>query len=86
MLDVSNPFFTDVAQGIDVVAGARDLILFLCNSGNSTEREAAAPPAAAGAAVHGILVTPVDPPRRRRGDGGERRHQDLVAFADARSR
>ena len=32
MLDASNPFFTDVAQGIEEVAEGSDLSLFICNS------------------------------------------------------
>src|SRR6478735_11269436 len=41
MLDASNPFFTDVAQGIDTAAEAADLSLVLCNSRNSADREQA---------------------------------------------
>src|SRR6478609_10321964 len=32
MLDASNPFFTDVASGIDAAAETVDLALVLCNS------------------------------------------------------
>ena len=32
MLDASNPFFTDVAAGIDTAAEGADLSLVLCNS------------------------------------------------------
>ena len=51
MLDASNPFFTDVAQGIEGAAEAADLSLFLCNSDQRAAREARPPrppPAAAG--------------------------------------
>ena len=32
MLDAGNPFFTDVAQGIELAAEAAELSLFICNS------------------------------------------------------
>ena len=35
MLDAGNPFFTDVAQGIEIAAEAVDLSLVLCNSGSA---------------------------------------------------
>ena len=37
MLDATNPFFTDVAQGIELAAEGADLSLFLCNSNNSAD-------------------------------------------------
>lgn len=61
MLDVGNPFFTDVADGMDVVAQERDLSLFLCNSANDAQREAAYLHHLRQQRVQGILVTPVDP-------------------------
>ena len=39
MLDATNPFFTDVAQGIEDAAEAADLSLFICNSDNRADRE-----------------------------------------------
>ena len=61
MLDASNPFFTDVAQGIDTAAEAVDLSLVLCNSRNSGAREQAHLALLEQQRVQGILVTPVDP-------------------------
>lgn len=61
MLDVGNPFFTDVADGMDVVAQERELSLFLCNSANDAQREAAYLHHLRQQRVQGILVTPVDP-------------------------
>ncbi len=61
MLDASNPFFTDVAQGIDTAAEAADLSLVLCNSRNSGDREQAHLALLEQQRVQGILVTPVDP-------------------------
>ena len=39
MLDATNPFFTDVAQGIEDAAERSDLSLFICNSDNRADRE-----------------------------------------------
>ena len=39
MLDVANPFFTDVAAGVEERAAEDDLSLFLCNSDNKPDRE-----------------------------------------------
>ena len=43
MLDAGNPFFTDVAQGIEVAAEAVDLSLVLCNSNQRERARARAP-------------------------------------------
>jgi len=61
MLDAGNPFFTDVAQGIEEAAQAADMSLFLCNSGNRAEREATYLDHLQQRRVQGVLVTPVDP-------------------------
>lgn len=61
VLDAGNPFFTDVAAGIDAAAEAAGLSLLLCNSGNSPERERARLAMLEQQRVQGILVTPVDP-------------------------
>lgn len=61
MLDATNPFFTDVAQGMESVAEDHDLSLFLCNSDNRATREAAHLGHLQEQRVQGILVTPVDP-------------------------
>ena len=61
MLDAGNPFFTDVAAGIELAAEAADLALFLCNSDNRASREAAYLTHLEQQRVQGILVTPVDP-------------------------
>ncbi|HWM73465.1 MAG TPA: substrate-binding domain-containing protein, partial [Nocardioides sp.] len=60
MLDVANPFFTDVAAGIEGAAQDRDLTLFLCTSNNDPAREAAYLTQLRQQRVQGILVTPVD--------------------------
>lgn len=61
MLDASNPFFTDVAEGIEGAAEASDLSLFTCNSGNRAEREIAYLNRLEQQRVQGILITPVNP-------------------------
>ena len=65
MLDAANPFFTDVAQGMEEAAEAADLSVFTCNSGNSPVREAAYLERLEQMRVHGILITPVDPDSAR---------------------
>ena len=61
MLDATNPFFTDVAQGIEHEAELRDLSLFLCNSDNRADRERAYLRRLQQQRVQGVLITPVDP-------------------------
>jgi LacI family transcriptional regulator len=61
MLDASNPFFTDVAQGMETAAESADLSLVLCNSGNGAPREEAHLALLQQQRVQGVLVTPVDP-------------------------
>ena len=61
MLDATNPFFTDVAQGIESAAEKADLSLFLCNSDQQADREHTYLQRLQQQRVQGILVTPVDP-------------------------
>src|SRR5689334_5827536 len=61
MLDARNPFFTDVAQGIEDAAMADDLSLFICNSAGSEVREQGHLEHLQQQRVQGILITPVDP-------------------------
>jgi LacI family transcriptional regulator len=61
MLDAGNPFFTDVAQGIEDAAEAVGLSLLLCNSGQRGEREEQHLQLLQQQRVQGLLVTPVDP-------------------------
>jgi LacI family transcriptional regulator len=61
MLDGSNPFFHDVAQGIELAAEAADLSLFICNSNGRAGREEVHLDRLVQQRVQGILVTPVDP-------------------------
>lgn len=61
MLDATNPFFTDVARGIELAAEKADLSLFLCNSDGRDARERAHLAHLQQQRVDGILITPVDP-------------------------
>jgi LacI family transcriptional regulator len=61
MLDASNPFFTDVAQGMELAAEGADISLFLCNSNNSPAREESHLAHLLQQRVQGILLTPLDP-------------------------
>ncbi|MEV7043401.1 LacI family DNA-binding transcriptional regulator [Amycolatopsis sp. NPDC051061] len=61
MLDGRNPFFTDVAAGMEDTADQADLPLFLCNSATLAAREAAYLRRLEQQQVQGILITPVDP-------------------------
>lgn len=60
VLDASNPFFTDVAKGIEETARANGIALYICNSDGDSEREADYLELLAEQRVLGILVTPVD--------------------------
>ena len=61
MLDATNPFFTDVSQGIEDAAERADLTLIICNSNNRAAREQAHLAHLLEQRVQGILMTPVDP-------------------------
>lgn len=60
MLDAGNPFFTDVAQGIEEAAQDAGLSVFLCNSNDSADREAGYLDLLEQQRVRGVLITPVD--------------------------
>ncbi|GAA1331240.1 LacI family DNA-binding transcriptional regulator [Pseudonocardia xinjiangensis] len=60
VLDATNPFFTDVARGVQEAADAAGLALFLCNSGEDRERQAAYLDLLEQQRVEGVLITPVD--------------------------
>jgi LacI family transcriptional regulator len=61
MFDVSNPFFTDVAQGAQAAADAAGYALYLCNSGEDPARQTAYLDLLEQQRVEGVLITPVDP-------------------------
>lgn len=59
MLDATNPFFTDVAQGIEWAAEDSQLSVFLCNSNGNAGREAMYLERLEQQRVQAILITPV---------------------------
>jgi LacI family transcriptional regulator len=60
VLDASNPFFTDVARGVDEVAAARGLSLFLCDSDRDQGRENRHLDRLTELRVRGVLITAID--------------------------
>ena len=65
MLDAGNPFFTDVATGVEQAAEAAGLSVFLCTSNERADREAAYLDLLEQQRVTGVLITPVDPESKR---------------------
>ena len=59
MLDAANPFFTDVAKGIEEVARAHDVAVFICNSDSDANREGDYLELLLEQRVRGVLITPV---------------------------
>ncbi len=60
MLDAGNPFFTDVAKGVEDAARAAGLSVFLCNSNEDADREADYLDLLEQQRVQGVLITPID--------------------------
>ena len=60
VLDVRNPFFTDVARGAERRAAADDLSILLGNSDDDPARESGYLDLFEQQRVHGVLITPVD--------------------------
>jgi LacI family transcriptional regulator len=60
MLDAGNPFFTDVAKGVEDAAREAGLSVFLCNSNEDADREADYLDLLEQQRVQGILITPID--------------------------
>jgi LacI family transcriptional regulator len=58
--DVSNPFFTEVARGVEDAASKRDYAVFLCNSDESTAKEDRYINVLIEQQVRGVLITPAD--------------------------
>jgi LacI family transcriptional regulator len=61
MLDAGNPFFTDVAHGVEEAVQSAGLSVFLCHSSERADREAAYLDLLEQQRVLGVLITPVDP-------------------------
>ncbi|BCJ76278.1 LacI family transcriptional regulator [Catellatospora sp. IY07-71] len=72
VLDVSNPFFTDVVRGAETVVEAAGGMLVVCSSGEDPARERHHLDLLEEQRVRGLLITPV-------GDDHHRRLERLVA-------
>jgi LacI family transcriptional regulator len=59
VLDVANPFFTDVARGVEDEANASGLAVILCNSDDRQDKETHYLELLEEHRVQGILITPV---------------------------
>jgi DNA-binding LacI/PurR family transcriptional regulator len=60
VLDVANPFFTDVARGAESVAEASGFVVMLSNSGEDVAREHRHLDHLEEQRVQGVLITPVE--------------------------
>lgn len=58
--DVANPFFTEIARGVEDVANKHDFAVFLCNSDESASKEKKYIDVLIHQQVRGILITPAD--------------------------
>lgn len=61
VIEAHNPFFTDVAQGIEQAAQDAGLSLILCNSNQNAEREVGYLDLREEQRVPGVLITPLNP-------------------------
>ncbi len=59
VLDVSNPFFTDVAHGAELCATENGSVIMLCNSGHTLEQEARYLDLLEEQRVQGVLIAPI---------------------------
>src|SRR5690606_10343603 len=60
VLDVANPFFTDVAKGVEDATAAAGMAVIFCNSDGDPARESAYLDLLEEQRVRGVLITPVD--------------------------
>ncbi|MGZ4650718.1 MAG: LacI family DNA-binding transcriptional regulator [Kineosporiaceae bacterium] len=58
VLDIANPFFTDMARAVEDVAAEQGLAVILCNSNGDPDREAAHLDLLTEQRVQGVLITP----------------------------
>lgn len=58
--DIANPFFTEVARGVEDAASKRDYAVFLCNSDESAAKEDRYVNVLIQQQVRGVLITPAD--------------------------
>lgn len=68
VLDVANPFFTDLARGAERVLDELGSVVIMCNSGQDPAREARHLDMLEQQRVLGVLITPVDETRPQLAD------------------
>jgi LacI family transcriptional regulator, galactose operon repressor len=61
VLDVANPFFSDVARGVEDAARVEGVAVYLCNSNQNAAREEEYLERLREQRVQGVLITPIDP-------------------------
>ena len=61
VMDAGNPFFTDVARGVEEAARAAGFAVYLCNSDEDADRQNEYLALLHQQRVHGVLITPVGP-------------------------
>jgi LacI family transcriptional regulator len=65
VMDAANPFFNDVARGVEEAARAEDMVVYLCNSNQDSAREREYLERLREQRVQGVLITPIDPGGQR---------------------
>jgi LacI family transcriptional regulator len=65
VLDAANPFFNDVARGVEEIARAEGMVVYLCNSNQDGLREREYLERLREQRVQGVLITPIDPDGER---------------------
>ncbi|WP_291413865.1 LacI family DNA-binding transcriptional regulator [Actinophytocola sp.] len=61
VMDAANPFFNDVARGVEDAARAEGIAVYLCNSNQDAAREREYLERLREQRVQGVLITPIDP-------------------------
>jgi LacI family transcriptional regulator len=64
-MDAANPFFNDVARGVEDAARAEGMVVYLCNSNQDSSREREYLERLREQRVQGVLITPIDPKGER---------------------
>ncbi|MFL6125787.1 LacI family DNA-binding transcriptional regulator [Actinophytocola sp.] len=65
VLDAANPFFNDVARGVEEIARGEGMVVYLCNSNQDGIREREYLERLREQRVQGVLITPIDPGGQR---------------------
>ena len=65
VMDAANPFFNDVARGVEDTARAAGVAVYLCNSNQDAAREREYLERLREQRVQGVLITPIDPSGER---------------------